>query len=249
MSGTATPPAGWYPDPDNGAQTRYWDGTAWTQHTELAPSSTPPPPTSSPSSFAPPPPGVGAAPAASSPAPGARKKWIIGGGIAAGVIIVGSVGAAFGSGGRAESQAPPSNPAVLESTPAPDPTVTSPNPQPEPEPAVASVDAVAFRAQSNSHLDDMNKDLDDLVVTVQEDGFWRLLSNFGELSFNVGQLESLDVPATVGATWPESLLALDSALTVLSDAIGTEDGPTILAAVDTVRAQVEGTRGVANSAQ
>ena len=45
------------------------------------------------------------------------------------------------------------------------------------------------------------------------------------------------------------LLALDTTLGVLSDAIGTEDGPMILAAVETVRAQVEGTRGVANTAQ
>lgn len=28
-----TPPAGWYPDPQDGARQRYWDGTAWTEHT------------------------------------------------------------------------------------------------------------------------------------------------------------------------------------------------------------------------
>jgi hypothetical protein len=26
-------PAGWYPDPANGATTRWWDGRAWTAHT------------------------------------------------------------------------------------------------------------------------------------------------------------------------------------------------------------------------
>src|SRR5690606_19173192 len=125
--------------------------------------------------------------------------------------------------------------------PAQEPSASS---EPEPEPTVEAVDAVAFRAQANSHLDDMVKDLDDLVVTVQEDGFWRLLSNMGELSFNLGQLQALDVPAQVSATWPESLAALDATLTTLSDAISTQDGPSILAAVETVRAQVEGTRGV-----
>ena len=27
------PPAGWYADPANPAQRRYWDGSAWTDHT------------------------------------------------------------------------------------------------------------------------------------------------------------------------------------------------------------------------
>jgi hypothetical protein len=84
---------------------------------------------------------------------------------------------------------------------------------------------------------------------VQEDGFWRLLSNTGELAFNLGQLQALEVPANVAVTWPESLVALDATLDVLTDAVSTQDGATILAAVDTVRAQVEATRGVANSAQ
>lgn len=28
-----TPPAGWYPDPQDSTRQRYWDGTAWTEHT------------------------------------------------------------------------------------------------------------------------------------------------------------------------------------------------------------------------
>lgn len=27
-----TPPAGWYPDPEQAEQQRYWDGTQWTEH-------------------------------------------------------------------------------------------------------------------------------------------------------------------------------------------------------------------------
>jgi len=30
-------PAGWYPDPSDQAQLRWWDGSAWTQHTHSAP--------------------------------------------------------------------------------------------------------------------------------------------------------------------------------------------------------------------
>lgn len=28
-----TPPAGWYPDPSDDSRQRYWDGSAWTEHT------------------------------------------------------------------------------------------------------------------------------------------------------------------------------------------------------------------------
>lgn len=38
-----TPAAGWYPDPQNAAMKRYWDGTAWTEQVQLS-SSVPPPP-------------------------------------------------------------------------------------------------------------------------------------------------------------------------------------------------------------
>ncbi len=32
MSENFAPPAGWYTDPQNAAQQRYWDGAGWTQH-------------------------------------------------------------------------------------------------------------------------------------------------------------------------------------------------------------------------
>lgn len=32
----AQPPAGWYPDPSDATQQRYWDGSAWTGHTAAA---------------------------------------------------------------------------------------------------------------------------------------------------------------------------------------------------------------------
>ncbi len=31
-----TPQAGWYPDPNDASQQRYWDGNAWTEHTAAA---------------------------------------------------------------------------------------------------------------------------------------------------------------------------------------------------------------------
>ena len=32
MPVTQTPPAGWFPDPHDATQYRYWDGTRWTDH-------------------------------------------------------------------------------------------------------------------------------------------------------------------------------------------------------------------------
>lgn len=52
---TPTPAPGWYPDPAQQGQQRYWDGTAWTQSTQPAPGVVPAPPA---------PPAAPAAPAA-----------------------------------------------------------------------------------------------------------------------------------------------------------------------------------------
>ncbi|MEV8250077.1 DUF2510 domain-containing protein [Microbacterium sp. NPDC076768] len=252
-------PAGWYPSPEDSNQVRYWDGAQWTQSTapaaaaqaapapEAAPASafsTPPAP-EAPS--IPPPPAAPDAPVAESGSSGSKKKWLIGGAIAAGVIVVGSVGAAIGGGDRPEPVVEASVAPVVETTP-PAPVVEE-TPTPTPTPVVEEVDAVAFRAQAGSHLDDMVKDIDDIVATVNEGGFWRLISNSGEIAFNQGQLEALDVPVNIATTWPASLVVLESTEDALTDAISTQDGPSILSAVDVMRAQVEATRSVANTAQ
>lgn len=37
-------PAGWYPDPQDPARERYWDGSAWSEATQPAANTAPPPP-------------------------------------------------------------------------------------------------------------------------------------------------------------------------------------------------------------
>jgi uncharacterized RDD family membrane protein YckC len=51
-----TAPAGWYPDPSNPSQQRWWDGAAWTEYTNAAQQTLPPP--SPNGTFLPPPPPV-----------------------------------------------------------------------------------------------------------------------------------------------------------------------------------------------
>jgi hypothetical protein len=50
MNDAPLPPAGWFPDPEGGSGTRYWNGTSWTAHVQEAPESptpVPPPPPAS----------------------------------------------------------------------------------------------------------------------------------------------------------------------------------------------------------
>lgn len=116
------------------------------------------------------------------------------------------------------------------------------------EVATPDADPVGFAADANSHVNDINKDLDDIVLTVQEGGFFRLISNYTELVFNVSQLETLDVPVSVSTTWPAALTSLDASVEAYYDAITTEDPAVILASVDAVRLANEAARAVANSA-
>jgi hypothetical protein len=174
---------------------------------------------------------------------------VLGGAIAAGVIVVGSIGAAIGAGG--DDKDPVAASPTAEASVATPPPSTAPSDAPvvaPVEPVEPVADAVVFKAETNGHLDDMLKDLGDIEVTVSEGGFWRLYSNSVELSFNYGQLSALDVPTNVAVTWPAALAALDTGISALDDAIATDDEGTILGAVQALRGQVEAARAVADTA-
>jgi len=64
MSDTSQPVAGWYPDPENAAAERWWDGTGWTDHRRAATMAPPADPYGTPSI-----PAAPVAPAAVTPAP------------------------------------------------------------------------------------------------------------------------------------------------------------------------------------
>lgn len=77
------PPAGWYQDPEQPAQQRYWDGASWTEHRQPAPPVSTPPPSI-------PPPGASPAPAM----PGAGAATSSGGGSTA-LKVLAAVGIGF----------------------------------------------------------------------------------------------------------------------------------------------------------
>lgn len=243
----AMPPAGWYPDSTRLDLQRYWDGTAWTGHT--APLGGAPGPTAP--AMAPTSPS-GAASAAA-PKSGSLKWWLIGAGAAVLLLVVGiGVGAGNRSGDSAEAGASLASPSAA-ATPAP--SAASPAVEPAtapvesaPAPPAPVVDAAAFTADADSQLDDVDKDLNDMIITLNEDGFWRLLSNYGELSFNLGQLQSLTPSPNVAEEWNAQLAQLEVTFDSVGDSISTNDNATVRAAVEAASQQSAILREVASRA-
>jgi hypothetical protein len=111
---TEPTPAGWYPDPQNSGQQRYWDGNAWTDN--FAPGSA-----------------VAAPAAAVAKKPFYKRTWFMVVAVLIGLAAIGSM--IDGS----PTEAPESSPSAAESTPQPadteaEPAVAAPEPEPEPEP-------------------------------------------------------------------------------------------------------------------
>ncbi|MFC0681821.1 DUF2510 domain-containing protein [Lysobacter korlensis] len=125
--------------------------------------------------------------------------------------------------------------------------------QPAEEPATSAEDEAAVRQafayNAHGHLGDMEKDLDDLVVTLDENGFWRLLTNSVELSFNLGQLQALDVPAEVSENWSAQLGDIDAGITAISDLVAAERYADVYGAIDTLRAHVTAAHEIASSVE
>lgn len=140
------------------------------------------------------------------------------------------------------STSPVSTPAATE--PAPTETAVAPS---EPAPAAPVVDAAEFVNSSRNDLIDIEKDLDDMILTIDEGGFWRLLSNSVELSFNYGQLSARPAPDTIAGEWATQLDVLNSNLTVIDQAIEDERNDDLRVAIEQTRAQLVILSGVLDS--
>ena len=126
---TVSHAAGWYPDTANPGIQRYYDGTAWTQHTSpITATATPP--------SAPVPTGTFA--------PETKKKrkwpWIVGG-IVGMVILVSSCSAIANSGKEPEAVSETTVEVVEEAAPAEEAPPVEEEPAAEPAPAAATGEA------------------------------------------------------------------------------------------------------------
>jgi len=98
----------------------------------------------------------------------------------------------------------------------------APSSSPSPSPSAISIppgDYSAFVSGTTRDLDDFDKDLDDVETTIDEGGYWRLLSNTAELRFNLEQLRGATAPAFLAAEWDDSLDDVDDALQDLASSI------------------------------
>ena len=76
---------------------------------------------------------------------------------------------------------------------------------PTPTPEVDTEDDSIFVDLATRDIDDFAKDLGDMQTTLDEDGYWRLLSNSIELNFNVSQLLEHEEPVSIAADWNDAL--------------------------------------------
>src|SRR4051812_6588791 len=117
-------------------------------------------------------------------------------------------------------------------------------PSATPEPEVDTEDDSAFVRVATRDLDDFDKDLDDLDITLDEDGFWRLLTNVVELNFNVSQLRQHEAPKSIASDWADGLAQLDDDIDDIEAGITAGSDSKVRKAVAAARDTVEGLRGV-----
>ena len=113
-----------------------------------------------------------------------------------------------------------------------------------PTPEIDTEDDSIFVDLATRDVDDFAKDLGDMTTTLDEDGFWRLLSNSVELNFNLTQLEGHEAPASIESDWKDSLDELSKNVDSIESAIGGQSEKRIRAAIAEARATVADLREV-----
>lgn len=227
MANPPASPAGWYDDTDDATVKRYWDGAAWTSHT--APHAS--------------------APSAGAPEAVGKKKpkwWLIGGAAVVGLIIISNVANAAAGGGDSSDKA--SSVVTGEPTAEPQPSVTPTptatpvvvEPAPTAAPPVPAVDAAVFAQSARGDLLDFAKDLDDMDLALDEGGFFRLMTNSVELSFNLGQMQASTAPTSIATAWEAQLSALEGSIDTMDAEIAEERNDDLRATIALARAQVAG---------
>jgi hypothetical protein len=100
-------------------------------------------------------------------------------------------------------------------------------------------------------VDDMNKDLDDMLRRAENAQLIRLSGNYLELSFNLGQLQALTPPTTIADDWSSGIAKLEGSLDTMSEVLSSfiSDEATLgdmIVSIEEVRARVNALVGIIN---
>jgi len=121
---------------------------------------------------------------------------------------------------------------------------TTQTPSETPEPEVDDQDDSGFVRVATRDLDDLGDDLDDMEITLDEDGFWRLLTNSVELNFNVSQLLGHEAPASIEDDWSAGIDQLEDDIDAIEEGITSSSTTKVRDGLADARDTLEGLRGV-----
>lgn len=174
-----------------------------------------------------------------------KRTWFI---VVVAVLLLSGIGNVVSGPGSSETNSAqeqasasptPSKVAVIEQSPTPIASETeSPLSDPNSEESLAY-----FAFSSTGQFIDMDKDIDDGIRRAEADQRIRLLGNILELSFNLGQLESLDAPTVVAESWTAGIQKLEASIDAASD-MGTAfsareaSSTQVVNALEKVRSQI-----------
>lgn len=131
---------------------------------------------------------------------------------------------------------------AVEATPSNEPSDGAAQGEPASQDSATTTNPASFVLRSGNDLDDIDKDLDDMIVTLDQAGFWRLLSNSIELTFNYTQLAQRAAPAEITEAWNAQLAAFEAKITEMDAAITEERNGDLRTLIDDARVQVQSLR-------
>lgn len=105
---------------------------------------------------------------------------------------------------------------------------------PTPTPVDTDDDSI-FVDLATRDIDDFAKDLGDMSTTLDEHGYWRLLSNSVELNFNLSQLQGHEEPASIESDWNDALDELEKNVDAIESGVAANSEKRIRVAIAEAR--------------
>ncbi len=141
-------------------------------------------------------------------------------------------------------------PVETESEPTPEETELEATPEETEEADDQSVgmSAAAFAVSARGDIKELRKDAGDAQVALDDGGTLRLITNGGEMSFNLGQLQALEAPQSVATEWNRELKKLDKAVTAYTEAVSGDSVSKIQKSIDAVERSCDTLLDIAEAA-